>query len=128
MSVSSTQENTTQESITVDEAKRRLREAASGFDPYSLVRRRPLTCTGSAFLLGLGWHWAQPGRMTSGVMAFALQSMSKVVAGSLAARLKGAFSEASATGEAGGGTPGTAGPDSAAPVSPSSEDAAAPQV
>ncbi len=128
MVVSSSQGSATQESTTVDEAKRRLREAAAGFDPYSLVRKRPLTCAGSAFLLGLGWRLAQPGRMASGIMVFALQSMSKMVAGNLAARLKGAFSEAPATGEASGSTSGTAGPDPAVPVFPSGADASAPQL
>ncbi len=81
-------ENITAENITVDEAKRRLRQAAAEFDPYALVRKRPLACTGSAFLLGLGWHWARPGRMASGVMIFALQSMGKIAVESLAAYAK----------------------------------------
>lgn len=81
-------ENITVENITVDEAKRRLRQAAAEFDPYALVRQRPLACTGSAFLLGLGWHWARPGRMASGVMVIALQSMGKIAVESLAAYAK----------------------------------------
>ncbi len=84
MAGSSTQENTTVENVTVDEAKRRLREAAAGFDPYALVRKRPLVCAGSAFLLGLGWHWARSGRVVSGVMVFAAQSMVKIAGESLA--------------------------------------------
>lgn len=119
MAVSSTQEN-----ATVDEAKRRLREAAAGFDPYALVRKRPLTCTGGAFLLGLGWHWAQPRRMASGMMAFALQSMGRVVAGSLAAQLKGVFSSGvSPAGEAGSGASGTGGVEAGGAATPLDADA-----
>ena len=85
---SATAASATAENITVDEAKRRLRQAAAEFDPYVLVRKRPLACTGSAFLLGLGWHWARPGRMASGVMVIALQSMGKIAVESLAAYAK----------------------------------------
>ncbi len=128
MAVSSTQENVTmQENASVDEAKRRLREAAAGFDPYSLVRRRPLTCTGGAFLLGLGWHWGQPRRMASGMMAFALQSMSRVVAGSLAAQLKGAFSSG-ASSSANDGNPGTDGVEAGGIAAPLDTDAPASRV
>lgn len=119
MAVSSTQEN-----ATVDEAKRRLREAAAGFDPYALVRKRPLTCTGGAFLLGLGWYWAQPRRMASGMMVFALQSMGRVVAGSLAAQLKGVFSSGvSPAGEAGSGASGTGGVEAGGAATPLDADA-----
>ena len=119
MAVSSTQEN-----ATVDEAKRRLREAAAGFDPYALVRKRPLTCTGGAFLLGLGWYWAQPRRMASGMMVFALQSMGRVVAGSLAAQLKGVFSSGvSPAREAGSGASGTGGVEAGGAATPLGADA-----
>ena len=127
MAVSSTQENVTmQENASVDEAKRRLREAAAGFDPSSLVRRRPLTCTGGAFLLGLGWHWGQPRRMASGMMAFALQSMSRVVAGSLAAQLKGAFSSGASSAD--DGNPGTDGVEAGGTAAPPDTDASASRV
>ena len=63
----------TQETGSVEEAKRRLREASAGFDPYALVRARPLSCAGGAFLLGLGWKWLRPGRAVPALAALSLQ-------------------------------------------------------
>ncbi len=80
--------DSTQETGSVEDAKRRLREASAGFDPYALVRSRPLSCTGGAFLLGLGWKWLQPGRAVSGLTVLSLQALSKVLVQNLAARLK----------------------------------------
>ena len=80
--------NPKQETGSVEDAKRRLREASAGFDPYALVRSRPLSCTGGAFLLGLGWRWLRPGRVVSGLTALSLEAVSKVLVQNLAVRLK----------------------------------------
>ncbi|MFT4301646.1 MAG: hypothetical protein QM579_07825 [Desulfovibrio sp.] len=80
--------DSTQETGSVEDAKRRLREASAGFDPYALVRSRPLSCTGGAFLLGLGWKWLRPGRAVSGLTALSLQALGKVFAQNMAVRLK----------------------------------------
>ncbi len=80
--------DSTQETGSVEDTKRRLREASAGFDPYALVRSRPLSCTGGAFLLGLGWKWLPPGRAVSGLTVLSLQALSKVLVQNMAARLK----------------------------------------
>ena len=85
--------DSTQETGSVEDAKRRLREASAGFDPYALVRSRPLSCTGGAFLLGLGWKWLQPGRAVSGLTVLSLQALSKVLVQNMAARLKSGLAE-----------------------------------
>ena len=78
----------TQETGSVEDAKRRLREASAGFDPYAIVRSRPLSCAGGAFLLGLGWKWLRPGRAVSGLTVLSIQALSKVLVQNMAARLK----------------------------------------
>ncbi len=83
----------TQETGSVEEAKRRLREAASGFDPYALVRARPLSCAGGAFLLGLGWKWLRPGRAVPALAALSLQVAGRALAQNLAARLKSGLTQ-----------------------------------
>ena len=91
--------DSTQETGSVEDAKRRLREASAGFDPYALVRSRPLSCTGGAFLLGLGWKWLQPGRAVSGLTVLSLQALSKVLVQNMAARLKSGLAGENLTGE-----------------------------
>ena len=91
--------DSTQETGSVEDAKRRLREASAGFDPYALVRSRPLSCTGGAFLLGLGWKWLQPGRAVSGLTVLSLQALSKVFVQNMAARLKSGLAGENLTGE-----------------------------
>ena len=76
----------TQETGSVEEAKRRLREASAGFDPYALVRARPLSCAGGAFLLGLGWKWLRPGRAVPALAMLSLQLVDRALAQNLAAR------------------------------------------
>lgn len=83
----------TQETGSVEEAKRRLREASAGFDPYALVRARPLSCAGGAFLLGLGWKWLRPGRAVPALAVLTLQVASKALAQNLAARLKSGLTQ-----------------------------------
>ena len=83
----------TQETGSVEEAKRRLREASAGFDPYALVRARPLSCAGGAFLLGLGWKWLRPGRAVPALAVLSLQLVGRVLAQNLAARLKSGLTE-----------------------------------
>ena len=78
----------TQETGSVEEAKRRLREASAGFDPYALVRARPLSCAGGAFLLGLGWKWLRPGRAVPALAMLSLQLVGRALAQNLGARLK----------------------------------------
>ncbi|MDD4700814.1 MAG: hypothetical protein PHI96_01205 [Desulfovibrio sp.] len=82
-----------QETGSVEDAKRRLREASAGFDPYALVRSRPLSCTGGAFMLGLGWQWLRPGRVVSGLTVLSLQALGKVLAQNMAVRLKSSLAE-----------------------------------
>lgn len=83
----------TQETGSVEEAKRRLREAAAGFDPYALVRARPLSCAGGAFLLGLGWKWLRPGRAVPALAVLTLQLAGRALAQNLAARLKSGLAQ-----------------------------------
>ena len=83
----------TQETGSVEEAKSRLREASAGFDPYALVRARPLSCAGGAFLLGLGWKWLRPGRAVPALAVLSLQLVSKVLAQNLGARLKSGITQ-----------------------------------
>ena len=115
MAVDSTHETgSVQETGSVEDAKRRLREAAAGFDPYALVRSRPLSCTGGAFLLGLSWKWLQPGRAVSGLTVLSMQALGKVFAQNLAVRLKSGLAgerpaDAASAAAAGNGQAGTAG-------------------
>ena len=83
----------TQETGSVEEAKRRLREASAGFDPYALVRARPLSCAGGAFLLGLGWKWLRPGRAVPALAALSFQMVGKALAKNLAVRLKSGLTQ-----------------------------------
>ena len=78
----------TQETTSVEQAKRLLREAAAEFDPYALVRARPLSCAGGAFLLGLGWKWLRPGRAVPTLAALSLQVAGRALVQNLTARLK----------------------------------------
>lgn len=91
--------DSTQETGSVEDAKRRLREASAGFDPYALVRSRPLSCTGGAFLLGLGWKWLQPGRAVSGLTVLSIQALSKVLVQNMAARMKSGLAGENLTGD-----------------------------
>ena len=83
----------TQETGSVEEAKRRLREASAGFDPYALVRARPLSCAGGAFLLGLGWKWLRPGRAVPALAMLSLQLVGRVLAQNLGASLKSGLTQ-----------------------------------
>ncbi len=83
----------TQETGSVEEAKRRLREASAGFDPYALVRARPLSCAGGAFLLGLGWKWLRPGRAVPALAMLSLQLVGRALAQNLGARLKNGLTQ-----------------------------------
>ena len=75
----------TQETTSVEQAKRLLREAAAEFDPYALVRARPLSCAGGAFLLGLGWKWLRPGRAVPALAALSLQVAGRALVQNLTA-------------------------------------------
>lgn len=83
----------TQETGSVEEAKRRLREASAGFDPYALVRARPLSCAGGAFLLGLGWKWLRPGRAVPALAMLSLQLVGRALAQNLGSRLKSGLTQ-----------------------------------
>lgn len=83
----------TQETGSVEEAKRRLREASAGFDPYALVRARPLSCAGGAFLLGLGWKWLRPGRAVPALAMLSLQLVGRALAQNLGTRLKSGLTQ-----------------------------------
>ena len=83
----------TQETGSVEEAKRRLREASAGFDPYALVRARPLSCAGGAFLLGLGWKWLRPGRAVPALAMLSLQLVGRALAQNLGARLENGLTQ-----------------------------------
>ena len=42
-----------EKTYTVGEAKERLRRVSARFDPFAVVRRKPLHATGAAFLVSL---------------------------------------------------------------------------
>ena len=42
-----------EKTYTVGEAKERLRRVSARFDPFAVVRRKPLHAAGAAFLAGL---------------------------------------------------------------------------
>ena len=44
-----------EKTYTVGEAKERLRRVSARFDPFAVVRRKPLHAAGAAFLAGLAW-------------------------------------------------------------------------
>lgn len=44
-----------EKTYTVGEAKERLRRVSARFDPFAVVRRKPLYAAGAAFLAGLAW-------------------------------------------------------------------------
>ena len=44
-----------EKTYTVGEAKERLRLVSARFDPFAVVRRKPLHAAGAAFLAGLAW-------------------------------------------------------------------------
>ncbi len=70
----------------VGEAKQRLRLVSAQFDPFAVVKRKPLRAAGTAFLAGLVWGALRhPGKAAVSLLPLAVQIAGLAARWSLAA-------------------------------------------